>query len=250
MDDQADEARVMQSLIDCAEHFKLYRGIESQELSRQRMPDCDGIDPADGKILQGNLGTCALLNSNGLIMNSLIAPSFTISHDLREYQRDQWFEGREISSSIASLIESDAPEPPTKIWVSGSAPNSPVAVFDASILATKPMREADSEWILLNVVNDLLERDKAIEVDTVVLMTERIPCESCTAVILEFLKRHLEIRVIVAFWHGTKASTGTPVRGFKHFKDDVLLSSDRDRLKAYKVVGVDGEMLHCMNQPI
>lgn len=158
---------------------------------------------------EGNIATCALLKDKTEVSNTLIAGSFFIKDTLRENQFESYFQGRPLNSQIVSMIagagsnqeEEDIKfTPKDLIFVLPPPPNSETFLVEP-IFSCRASRVHDSERLLFEVLHHLKIQDKD-SFDEVILITERIPCKSCTEIIIEFIKRH-QLKVTIFYWLDT-----------------------------------------------
>jgi hypothetical protein len=222
------ESATFDALKLCVNHFLEYRVHQAYYFHRHFGEDARAIDPVNNRDLPGNLGACVQLLDDKVVGNSLIAPSGKLQSAIRDMQRDAFYAGTPIRSSVAGVLEDDGNMHLGKyaIWLSGYDPNGVVQFFGATLSANPVSRRRDSEWILLNICDDLLSHDPT-QFNTIVLVTERIPCASCTGVIVNFLQRHAEVRLVIAFLYDTANAGSSNARGEPQFRLETIAVAAR-----------------------
>ena len=66
-----------------------------------------------------------------------------------------------------------------------------------------PENSPDSEYLLLNALNGLLSKTRHLA-GVVYLLTDHIPCESCTSVIQNFLKKHPNLSMEIFYFRDSR----------------------------------------------
>ncbi|WP_313653484.1 deaminase domain-containing protein [Pantoea sp.] len=158
---------------------------------------------------EGNIATCALLKDKTEVSNTLIAGSCSINATLRENQFESYFQGKTLNSYIVSMIagadlnqeEEDIKFTPKDLICALPPPPNSETFLVEPIFSCRSSRVHDSERLLFEVLHHLKINDKD-SFDEVILITERIPCKSCTAIIIEFIKKH-QLKVTIFYWLDT-----------------------------------------------
>lgn len=211
----------LKEMINCFNHILEYRDYENILLRDD--PDFNGI--VDKRKLKqhllGNIAVCSLLKDNEVISNCHIAGSVNAYSDVRSSQFDSYIKGTVTPSHIASLIGSGDEnffryKHQDVIWVSLPYPDSTSYIFQPTY-GGKENRLHDSERILINTLQGLINHD-FLKFDTVLMVTERIPCQSCTHIIMEFAWRN-KLNIKLAYW--LDSGTGIGLRNFESLKKQI-----------------------------
>lgn len=232
-------------MLDAVNHLLSYRAIESYVASPTWLDGHAGMNAPRGSAMPGNLATCALITKKGVHSNSLFAPSHSVKNDVREHQRRAAMKGSAIGSSIASLIDGEHLGGATQCWVTGPQFDSEAVLYPMAIRPKKGKRQADSECIILNVVDGMIEIGEIEDLTLVVLTSERIPCGSCTQVIIKFLRKHASVKLIVQFRHNSGHILKG--RGFSQFRTEVTSAGLQSRVAAMLAVGLEGAALQTVD---
>lgn len=252
------ETEICKALMDCYNHLDRVRveGLYCVSSFAGERIDGRPYHPVSAHDVPGNLAACAVIDGHSrlLVANSLIAPSFTLSPEIRARQRDQFLESGNWTSQIASKIDCSPFDDPAgvydsgKIWVnSGSNPNE-AHWFDEPIRAIDSESSSDSEHVLINVVDDGIGSKSLPTVSVVIIATERIPCKGCTNTMIEFLKKRRDVRLVVAYTFDTKVSKRAPKRQASDFLAE-LPAKLRSRVRIARAL-IDADTLvmfsdHC-----
>lgn len=162
----------------------------------------DGIHPNSVMDKLGNLAALVYRGTDGCVIgHDWIAPSFTM--------RDTVESGLSATGDICLQLDR---KPGTRgalnmIWTQTDTKPSPLpARFRLAWRFRAPLgepgffpcqgRDHDSEFLLLSTLDKFLDRTAR---GTLYLLTERIPCCSCTAVIVEFAKKYPGIALQLAY---------------------------------------------------
>lgn len=238
-----------QGLIDCFNLFSHYRELEKYCITHLsgEYRNNQVFHPANGNKLIGNLATCVLINpsTKSILSNTLIAPSFQLSSEVREKQREMNFSEGAPQSRIASKIHTELDDDGEivdsgMIWISRSENMDEADLIHEEIRCAIPDQSSDSEHILLNIIDHGITTKKLPNDLQVVLVTERIPCCSCTHTIAQFLKKHPQAKLIVG--HTFDTQKGELERQRDHFYSDLSITSCADRVHLFRVF-VEGETL-------
>jgi hypothetical protein len=239
-----------QGLIDCFNLFSYYRELEKYCISSfsGEYRNNQEFHPANGSDVPGNLATCVLINPSTKIAlsNSLIAPSFQISSKVREKQREMDFSGGAPQSRIASKIQTDLDDcggivDTGTIWISRSGNMDEADLIYEQIPCADSNQSSDSEHILLNIIDHGITTTELPSNLLVVMVTERIPCCSCTNTIAQFLKKHPKVNLIVGYTFDTQR--GGIERQRDHFYSDLSIPSCVDRVRLNRVF-IEDDTLH------
>ncbi|CAM3652313.1 putative deaminase of polymorphic toxin system [Rahnella sp. BIGb0236] len=242
-----------QELINCFNHLLEYRTHPiylKHQLEAQRKGD---EHFADNKYLSGNLATCSLMQGDHIVSNGLIAASINFASEMRNAQRNAYFDGNIIPSNIASLIGTGEPsaklwhEETDKIWVSEPYPNSHFYAVDIRYPG-QPDRVHDGERILVNVFQELLD-NRHLNFNTVIMITERIPCESCTGIISDFLSKNKNVKMLLAYWFST--GSNATARGFDEFASQLKMNSEVvENIRIQQIIELGENQLNVINRKI
>ena len=235
---------ITESLMNSINHFLEYRRIESYFYEKHFKHDIHGEAHVNNDEIIGNLATCSMLKSKQVIANSIIAPSYRIANEMRSYHRNEWLDGNELHSNIVSMLGTSAPSEKNprltlddKIWFNDACNQNNVSIVDITLPGTDVNRVHDSERLILNILNDCLIKDKYY-FDMVILVSERIPCESCTNIIIEFLKKN-KIELILGYCYAS--GKGKSSRTAENFLYEVAQHSDISHLLSfYNISGFEG----------
>lgn len=231
-----------QGLIDCFNHFSYYRELEKYCISEfsGAVRNNQEFHPANGNDILGNLATCVLINQStkATLSNTLIAPSFQVSSEVREKQREMSLSGGAPQSRIASKIHTEHDSSggvvdTGTIWISRSENMDEADLIYEQIPCADPNQSSDSEHILLNIIDHGITTTELPSDLLVVLVTERIPCCSCTNTIAQFLNKHPKINLIVGYTFDTQR--GKLERQHDHFYSDLSIQSCADRVHLHRV---------------
>ncbi len=240
-----------QGLIDCFNLFSYYRELEKYCITNfsGEYRNNQEFHPANGNDVIGNLATCVLINpsTKAILSNTLIAPSFQVSSEVREKQREMNFSEGAPQSRIASKIHTELDGcgqivDTGTIWISRSENMDDADLIYEQIPCEAPNQSSDSEHILLNIIDHGITTKELPSDLLIVLVTERIPCCSCTKTIAQFLNKHLETNLIVGYTFDTQKQKGKLERQRDHFYSDLSITSSADRVHLHRVF-VEGDTL-------
>lgn len=193
-------------------HLLEYRDYEEMVLEKD--PSFNGLVTKDNLskaiVKKGNIATCALIKNGIEVSNTLIAGSYRVKDTLRENQFESYYQGKTLNSHVVAMIsgahvDEDETEEVKftsndKICVLPPPPDSEAFLIEPT-LSCRSTRVHDSERLLFEVMNNIKINDKN-SFDTIILMTERIPCKSCTNIIIDFAKNH-STQIIIFYWLDT-----------------------------------------------
>jgi len=247
------EAEAFRTAVD---HFLEYTEFEAYLIHDQFGVDPSAPDPADNDILPGNLGTCILVSNGKILSNCLIAPSSSIQNSIRDGYQTHLENGKSLRSRIVIPFRHEkAPEThylsKNSIWVlvADNPHNSTAELFHGKWPAKPHWRHSDSEWLLLHVCDGILE-SRPQEFDTVVLVSDRIPCPSCTEVIINFLQEHPTVRLSIGQLYDSGKPLTKSARGACHFTDDIGKSPVANRVTLTKLILSVDRTLNIIPYPI
>jgi hypothetical protein len=172
----------IQYLIDVIERARTYREENTYLNVSFALPRSSGHQHSDG--LVGNLGAILFRSSNG---TTLGGNWIAASSKLRKTIRSQAFSRGDVAVSYNGL---------GKVAMWSTQKHS--TIMSAPLVATNPKHKNDSEHVLLNALHSRL-RTCGLDAGSVLLLTERLPCASCTDVIIEFVKRNPAVKLSVAY---------------------------------------------------
>lgn len=191
--------------INCFNHILEYRDYEKKLLEKD--PEFFGIvDKTNLKeALEGNVAVCSLIKDDQVVSSRYIAGSIHSWQTIREMQFESYITDSTTPSHIASLIGYGGEDNfrhgyKDPILVLLPYPESESYVVHP-YYGGKENHLHDSERILINVLQDIIN-NKCFDFDTVLMVTERIPCKSCTNIILEFVNKN-NVKIKLAYWIDT-----------------------------------------------
>lgn len=144
------------------------------------------------KDLPGNLGNFRFSSGINNFGGGIIASSATTKYELQEY-----YEREGIFAVVVKALDDG------RLWYED--PRLPYG-NNAVVLKIKypSPKNHDSEYILLNLLHDELHK-KGINSGRLQLITERIPCASCTIVISRFKADYPDVDVEVYYFMDTSS---------------------------------------------
>ncbi len=236
-------------LINCFNHILEYRDYEKQLLEED--PEFIGIvDKSNLKnTLEGNIAVCSLIKDDQVVSNCHIAGSIHSYQILREIQFESYITGSTTPSHIASLIgcgDEDNFRHGYKdpIWVSLPYPESECYVIQP-YYGGKENHLHDSERILINILQDIIN-NKYLDFDTVLMVTERIPCKSCTNIILEFVKKN-NVKIKLVYWIDTGRKD--ELRNFEALKTQISKDKKaKGNIEVCEILLKANNKLHLINR--
>lgn len=247
---------LLAAYLQCYNHLDKYRDVEIYCISEMKKDNREGAPryTADRDQVPGNLATCVIINGSTLevISNTLISPSFAIGAEVREYQREQCSQGVPLDCRIATKVhgggwsDEDDIFDTGKIYVSLGENLNECNVITETIACERLNSSSDSEHILINLVDAMLEANFLPQDLMVVIATERIPCESCTRTMLKFLERNAAAKLYVGYTYDTNPSKGCLARSDKEFIKQVRESNSSDRIQLDRVL-VENKSLQCFS---
>lgn len=246
-DENADE------MMSSFNHILEYRYYEGLFLAEN--PDFNGPIGMDDlkkeiKYLDGNVAVCSLFKNGKLVANGFMAGSIYSSDILKGIQLDSYFDGSTIKSKMVQIIgsgdvEEDVPyryKYDDLIYVTLPYPE-PTTYYVKPTHRGKENRLHDSERLLINVCQQLID-DFPEMFDTVLLVTERIPCKSCTQIIIDFATKN-KINIKLAYWIDT--GNDEALRDLDVFKRQI--KKNKNALKYFEVCHIlclENDKLHCL----
>ncbi|WP_458022569.1 deaminase domain-containing protein [Kosakonia sp. BK9b] len=156
--------------------------------------------------------------------------------EVREKQFNSYFDGSTIPGYIASLIGSGVEKrfrhkSTDKICVFPPPPSNDCLIV-TPFYSGENNRLHDSERILFNVLHQVIT-DNLFIFDTVLMITERIPCESCTNILIDFAKSH-KVNINIVYWIDTGKSQ--EVRDFEELKNQIIENPNADKyIKVFEI---------------
>lgn len=241
-----------EALVQCYNHLDVYRDIEAYCTSRVKITGGNGnrrYTPNRSEV-PGNLAVCALIDSSRMeiISNTLISPSFSISAEVREHQREQCLAGRPLACRIASKIhgggweDGDEFYDTRKIFVTHGENLEECQIIEETIPCQNLDRSSDSEHVLINVIDVGLANSYLPKDLLCIIATERVPCASCTQAMIEFLVRNEAAKLFVAYTFDTNRSSDSEARHANEFITQVRSSSVFARMQLERIF-VNGKIL-------
>lgn len=225
--------------INCFNHILEYRNYEKKLLEND--PEFIGIvDKTNLKKSlerkeekEGNVAVCSLIKDEQVVSNCYIAGSIHSWQTLREIQFESYITDSTTPSRIAVLIGRRDEDNLRHGY------NDPILVLlpypesESYVIhpyyGGKENRLHDSERILINVFQHIIN-NKCIDFDTVLMVTERIPCKSCTNIILEFVNKN-DVKIKLAYWIDTGRKD--ELRDFEVLKKQI--NKDKKAMKNIEV---------------
>jgi hypothetical protein len=202
----------------------------AQRRAEQRRSNIDGLgkegmiaplDVADGSLIKGNLAKIVLTCDNKSWGVDWIAPSFKIRKNLLKACTSD--RSQIVLTADHGLITVHATQCMDRSALGGDKwhdeewEDSFAPVFKADCDRDND-RTHDSEHLLLNYLNHLIGKGDIEQQNGaqgfLSLVSERIPCSSCTRNIGDFLNRHNWINLRLFYFHDTKD------RGPQQFLDE------------------------------
>lgn len=169
-------------LRDVIERARTYRDQDTYLDLSLALPRPSGHHHSDG--LYGNLGAILFRSADGTVLgHNWVAAS----SKLRRSTRAQAFGRGDVVINYHGLAK-------VALW---SAPKQSTIV-NAPLAPTDPAHKNDTEHVLLNALHSRL-RYCGLGAGSALLLTERIPCASCTDVIIEFVDKNPAVRLKVAY---------------------------------------------------
>lgn len=244
---------IYEAFMQCYNHLDVYRNIENYCISRIKVSDADGNlrYTADRSEIPGNLATCALIDISKMeiISNTLISPSFAISNEVREYQREQCLEGKPLACRIASKMhggggeDGDESYDTQQIYLTLGDDLQEFHLIKETIPCQHLDRSSDSEHILINVIDAGLVASHLPNELICIIATERVPCASCTRTMIEFLAKNLAVKLYVAYTYDTNSSNDSKARDAVEFITQVRSSPVADRMQLERIFVEDSNLL-------
>lgn len=192
----------IQELINSFNHLVQY--TDYVEENYKKNPHMNGLLTKEefGKILRrkGNIANCAIFSGQKLVGNGLVACSVRAAGRLRSKQLNAYFDDYALPSRIASLIAQgdDDYDNSSNILITSPYPDTdPKFIIPDKIYNVDNDRVHDSEHIIINVLHYLLV-NKIESFDRAIILTERIPCKSCTQNIMRFSEEH-NVKILLGY---------------------------------------------------
>jgi chorismate mutase len=140
--------------------------------------------------LLGNLGNFRFLSGTDVLGCGIIASSAKTKNELEDYYKRQGISAIVVKALACGRVWYYDPQLPE---------NNNLVVLDVEYPARK---NHDSEYILLNLIHHDL-KVRGIDSGLLQLISERIPCASCTDVIARFKADHPNIEVEIYYFMDT-----------------------------------------------
>lgn len=239
-------------IINCFNHLLSYRKPAEYLRHQSKAVIKDDDIFAVQKFLPANYANCSLMMGETVIMNSLFATSVKGAEKVRDIQMLSDRHGYTLPTTVASLAlrQSRANQEwysqSDPIWVASPYPASTFALYEIEYKGEYD-RVHDSERILLNVIHSLIV-NKDFIFDRVILLTERIPCVSCTKVIIDFLTQH-DVKLILAYCYSSgRAWSG---RGYESFSEQLKTAPDiLGRLSVKHIIELRGGVIDVIDRTV
>ena len=180
----------LEHLVDCVNRMLYYRDVSSYVAHNRANSGVSTLDKGNNRIIEGNIG-CLIFTSGDISYGvEWVAASFNLKTYLKEVLES---EGSYV------LIEPQGKCIHSHINVCGEDLS-----FPPMFRASHNDRTHDSEYLLLNFLGYLIVQGTLPASGRLSLITERIPCESCTAVLCSFAKQFTGITLDVFYMHDTQ----------------------------------------------
>lgn len=210
----------LEHLIDCLNRMMFYRGVSIYAAQNRSNLGDKTNDKASNKIITGNLGCLVFQTEEHCFAAEWIAASFKAKDYVREVQDAEegciLIEPAKENTLVATYY------PPSS---SGEDDKSWNIEFAQSFSADHTDRRHDSEYLLLNFFDYLATCNKVPKRGRLSLISERLPCPSCTCVIKQFIQKYPEITVDVFYMHDTQ----------DRFPNDFLSQMDTHDVQTIKI---------------
>lgn len=180
----------MEHLVDCVNRMLHFRDVSTYLAHNRANSGASTLDKGNNRIIEGNIGCLILTSGIQSYGVEWVAASFNLKNYLKELLKS---EGSYV------LIE-----PEGKCIRSHIKTGDETSSFPPLFPAMEDDKTHDSEYLLLNFLGRAIEEEMVPATGRLSLITERIPCESCSAVICGFLDRFSEITLDVFYLHDTQ----------------------------------------------
>lgn len=187
-----DKPYYLEHLVDCVNRMLHFRDVGAHLAHNRANSGASTLDKGNNRIIEGNIA-CLVLTSG---LQSYGVEWVGASFNLKEYLKE--------------LLKSDGGylliEPQGKCihsHIKTGDKNSKIPPFSPLFPAMEDDRTHDSEYLLLNFLGHAIGNNCVPATGRLSLITERIPCESCTAVICQFLKTFCDITLDVFYLYDT-----------------------------------------------
>jgi len=182
----------LEHLISCTNRMLYYRDVSTYLAHNRTNSGESTLDKANNKLIDGNIGCLIFTSGDRSYGIEWVAASFNAKKYLAEVHQS---EGGYV------LIEPQGNDIRCRIGDSQSVDFPPL--FSASQLD----RTHDSEYLLLNFLGWRISSGKLPNSGRLSLITERIPCSSCTAVICKFVDMFKDVTLDIFYMHDTTNCT-------------------------------------------
>ena len=177
-------------LVDCVNRMLRFRDVNNYLAHNRANSGASRLDKANNRIIEGNIGCLILSSGNHSHGVEWVAASFNMKDYLKE-----------VLASEGSYV---LIEPQGKCIRSHIKAGDEASSFPPLFPALEDDRTHDSEYLLLNFLGHAIEQGRVPGTGRLSLITERIPCESCSAVMCGFLARFNQITLDVFYLHDTQ----------------------------------------------
>lgn len=184
-------------LIQCADRMLYWRDV-SAYFAENQADRGDGHDAAHSSYLQGNIA-CLVLTSG--------ARSYGVEWVGASFKAQKYLKDLRTAKEPYTIVQAEG----AKIAFEHVDSQNPAAVPQRHVV--EPLyrasddlirRDSDSEYLLLNLLAHFMKIGEIPRTGRLSLLTERIPCKSCTSVIARFAAEHPEITIDVYYMYDTK----------------------------------------------
>ncbi|MEN5002986.1 deaminase domain-containing protein [Stenotrophomonas indicatrix] len=180
----------LEHLVDCVNRLLYFRDVGAYLAHNRANSGAATLDKGNNRIIEGNIGCLIFTSGKHSYGVEWVAASFNLKDYLKEVLRS---EGSYV------LIE-----PQGKCIRSHIKSGDETSSFHPLFPAMGDDRMHDSEYLLLNFLGRAIEEKRVPTTGRLSLITERIPCESCSAVIRAFLGKFGGITLDVFYLHDTQ----------------------------------------------
>jgi hypothetical protein len=189
----------LEHLIDCLNRMMFYRGVSTYAAQNRSNAGDKAYDKASNKIISGNLGCLVFQTDEHCFGADWIAASFKAIDYVKEVQNAEesclLIEPANENTLVATYHPPSSSKEGDKPWN---------IEFTQSFPADHSDRRHDSEYLLLNYFDYLSANGQIPKEGRLSLISERLPCQSCTSVIKQFIQKYPRITVDVFYMHDTQ----------------------------------------------
>lgn len=210
MQDQ-NEPYYLAHLVDCVNRMLRFRDVSAYLAHNRANSGACTLDKGNNRIIEGNIGCLILTSGSHSYGVEWVAASFNLKSYLKE-----------VLESEGSYV---LIEPQGKCIRSHIKKSDDTSSFSPLFPAMEDDRTHDSEYLLLNFLGRAIEEKRVPATGRLSLITERIPCESCSAVMCAFLGRFSDITLDVFYLHDTQ----------DRYPEDFLNSMSQHDVRVIKV---------------